>query len=39
MKKPKDNLAYIKHIYDAIKKILEYTSDHNLNEFKEKEWD
>ena len=39
MKQNKDNLAYIRHIKDAVEKILEYTSEHTLNDFKENEWD
>ncbi len=39
MKQNKDNLAYIRHIKDAIEKILEYTSNHNFRDFTENEWD
>ena len=39
MKKGKDNLAYIKHIRDAINKIYKYSLQHTEKDFMQNEWD
>lgn len=39
MRNSKDNKAYLFHIKDASEKILSYISTHDLNKFKENEWD
>lgn len=39
MKKTRDNLAYVKHIRDAIEKIYKYTLNHSLKDFISSEWD
>lgn len=38
MKVNKDNLAYVKHIRDAIDKIFEYSLHHIEKDFMENEW-
>lgn len=39
MRKRRDNVVYLKHIRDAVKKISQYVSEHSPNEFKENPWD
>jgi len=39
MREKRDNLAYLKSIKDAIKKITSYVSKHNFEDFFSNEWD
>jgi len=39
MRDKKDNSVYLRNIKDAIEKITEYTSTHNLTLFTKNEWD
>lgn len=39
MRTNKDNLAYVKHIRDAIVKISEYSLEHSEEDFFSNEWD
>ena len=39
MRKNLDNIVYINHISDSIKKIVEYTSHHTHDQFIASEWD
>ena len=39
MKHQKDDLIFLKHINDAIEKILEYTSKNDFEIFIESDWD
>lgn len=39
MRKQRDNLVYIRHMLEAMEKLIEYTETHRYAEFNDNEWD
>lgn len=39
MRQPKDNLAYLQHILEAVQQLIEYRSTHSYEEFMDNDWD
>lgn len=39
MRAPRSNIIYIRHMQDAMQKIIDYSSSHSYNDLLLKEWD